>query len=222
MMARFIPGFRLAPTLLAVVALLAVAAGAAPRAAAQEAHVPRAQAFVDELTGEAVGFLNSGQVSPQETRRRFQELFNEAFAVRAIAQFVLGRFWNTASPEVRENFVQLFEDVTIRVWSDRFVDFAALGGGGNFFEVVGASAAPSPAAGQKAAVVRTLFKGSSDDIRVDWRVASVNGDEFKITDVIIEGVSLVNTQREEFTSVLRRNDNDVARLNALLRSRLNP
>ena len=168
---------------------------------AQE-YVDRSKQFIEVLADRAIATA-AADLTDAEVRHQIQELLNDGFAVRGIARYVLGRYWRRASEDDRAEYLELFEDVVISISADRLSKYS-----GQSFEVTTAVAATSANSREQAAIVRSLFHVSDESqVRVDWRVASL-GDTYKITDVVLEGVSLANTYRDEFTSVVRRDGID--------------
>ncbi len=173
---------------------IAVVSAPAP---AQE-YVDRSKQFIEGLADRAIDTANA-DLPDEQVRQEIRSLINDGFAVRGIARYVLGRYWRRASEEDRAEYLKLFEDVVIGVSADRLSQYS-----GESFEVTNAVAATSANPQEQATIVRSIFHISdSSQVRVDWRVAS-RGDNYKITDVVLEGVSLANTYRDEFTSVVRR------------------
>ncbi len=164
---------------------------------AQE-YVDGSKQFVQVLADRAVATAMA-DLPDHQVRDEIRDLLYEGFAVKGIARFVLGRYWRAASDEERAEYLQLFEEVVINTSAGRLADYS-----GQAFEITLAVAATSASASEQAAIVRSRFYVSEDSpVRVDWRVAS-KGDNYKITDVILEGVSLATTYRDEFSAVVRR------------------
>src|SRR5215472_16180825 len=90
--------------------------------------------FMNELWIRAVDVL-SRKISPTVRQARFRELFETDFDVPGIARFVLGRYWRSASEREQQEFLQLFEDYVVFVYSARLADF-----GGEIFKVRGSRA----------------------------------------------------------------------------------
>lgn len=171
-----------------------------PAAAVPEAEViAGAEQFIESLADEAINTLTTDNLTTDARRDGFREMLNDGFAVNGIARFVMGRYWRQASDEQRDEYLALFEQVIVSVWADRFTEYS-----GQRFEIVESAMAQSARSDEQATLVRTLFWTAPDaPVRIDWRVAS-NGELYKITDVLIEGVSMAQTYRDEFASVMRR------------------
>ncbi len=170
--------------------------------------------FVSALAERAMATLGDADASSDDRQQRFRELFNDAFAVKGIGKFVLGRHWRAATAEERAEYLILFEDQMVATWADRFTDYS-----GNQFEIKKSRAAKSLSPNETVAIVESTFwTGPNATIRVDWRVAS-NDTVYKITDIYVEGVSLANTHRAEFASAFRRYGGTIEGLLQAMRDR---
>jgi phospholipid transport system substrate-binding protein len=165
--------------------------------------------FIRNLADKAVAALTVEDITRAERVRRFRILLNEHFDVRTIGRFVLGRYWRKASEEERAEFLILFEGLIVDTYVDRFAKYS----------------------GQALSVTKT--EDSRDDsivysridrpsggppVGVAWRLRLRDG-RYLIIDVMVEGVSMGQTQRSEFASVIRRNGGSVEGLLAKLRAR---
>lgn len=162
-----------------------------------------ATAFIAGLADRAISALTPPGISLQEREARARTLLNDNFAVPTIGQFVLGRYWKTATAEERDEYLQLFEDLIVVTYVDRFSRYS----------------------GEKLTVTRTVSDEQSGDvivyseiarptgrpIEVGWRVRR-SPPSFKIVDVYVEGVSMGQTQRSDFGSVLRNNGGSMTAL----------
>jgi len=164
--------------------------------------------FMNKLWSRTTEVL-AKKIPPAERLSRFRQLFQADFDGAEIARFVLGRYWRSASEEERQEFLKLFEDYVVYVYGTRLSDF-----NGETFRVRG-----SRTDGNGTIVSTDVFTpGATAPIKVDWRLIAENGG-FKITDVIIEGISLLVTQRSEFASVIQRHGGQVGGLLALMREK---
>lgn len=179
-----------------------------------DSHIQASADFISTLADRAINTVTDSALSVDERRAKFRELFREGFAVSGIARFVLGRYWRKASDAERDEYLKLFENVIVTTWADRFSQYS-----GQKFEVNGAQPAPSASDKENVALVDSrFFVDPSTPVRIEWRVAS-RGDLFKIVDVSVEGISMANTQRDEFNSVIRKNGGEISALLDELRSR---
>jgi phospholipid transport system substrate-binding protein len=136
-------------------------------------------------------------------------LFQANFDGPGIARFVLGRYWRSASQDEQQEFLRLFEDYVVFVYGTRFSSLS-----GETLKIRGSRAEES------GVVVSTdiISPGGEAPIKIDWRLVTDNG-VFKINDVVIEGISMMVTQRSEFASVIQRHGGQVSGLLSLMREK---
>lgn len=195
------------PTFIAILALMMAALPSSVPAAPVTAG---AQDFIQSIANETVSVLQDESLQTDQRTERLGALFNRHFAVEEIAQFVLGRHWRTASESERETYVELFRDFIVFGYAQRFGDFA-----GERLRVRGASAVDDNTAIVNSEIVRP---GQQSNVRVDWRVMETNG-SFQIHDVVVEGVSMAQTQRSDFAATIRQRGS-VAGLNQALQQKV--
>ena len=174
----------------------------------REATAQDARGFVSTLGTEAIQVLGPS-VSPAQRLARFRELFRNDFDVPGIGQFVLGRYWRTATPQEQQDFLALFQEYIVRAYSARLAEY-----GGEPFRVTG-----SRPNGAETVVSSEIIRTNGSRIAVDWYLID-RGGAHKITDVYVGGVSMKVTQRDEFASVIQRNGGQVGALIAQLRQKL--
>jgi len=167
-----------------------------------------ADLFMSQLWGQTVEVL-SNKVPRAERLARFRQLFQADFDGPGIARFVLGRYWRSATEPEQQEFLKLFEDYVVFVYGTRLSNFS-----GETFKLRGSRTDAS------GTIVSTDIISPSGDapIKVDWRLITDHG-SFKINDVIIEGISMLVTQRSEFASVIQRHGGQVGELLAMMRER---
>ena len=164
--------------------------------------------FITSLADKAIAALTEEGIDREKRVARFRKLLNENFAVKSIGRWVLGRYWRKATYAERSEFLKLFENLIVTTYVDRFEKYS----------------------GETLTVTKTVVKKAGDaivfsqitrsqgvkPINVDWRVRATEG-KYKIVDVIVEGISMGQTQRSEFASVIRRSGGNVKGLIAALR-----
>ncbi len=176
---------------------------AAPRAAtAQDART-----FIGTLGTQAIEVLGPSVPAAQRLSR-FRELFHNDFDVPGIGQFVLGRYWRTATPQEQQEFLGLFQEYIVRAYSARLGEY-----GGEPFRVTGTR--PN---GDETVVTSEIVRSNGNRIAVDWYL--IGRGQYKITDVYVGGVSMKVTQRDEFAAVIQRNGGRVEGLITQLRQKL--
>jgi phospholipid transport system substrate-binding protein len=163
--------------------------------------------FMSEMWTRAVEIL--GKKAPQTERlARFRELFQADFDGPGIARFVLGRYWRSASEEEQQEFLRLFEDYVVFVYGTRFSSLS-----GETLKMRGSRAE------ERGVIVSSeIISPSEAPVKVDWRLIT-DGGVVKISDVVIEGISMMVTQRSEFASVIQRHGGQVSGLLSLMREK---
>ena len=179
-------------------ALFILGVYAAPAMA--EVNAAQAQKFVEDVTNDGIENIINANVSQKEKDKRFATLFNNALDMKFIGQFVLGRYWRTATPEQRDAFIKAYREMNIKTWSKRFDEFK-----GRNFKFIGTT--PSNSANQ-IFVNSEVPMPEGQPAKVVWRVKQT-GDTFKIVDIIIENVSLAITARNEYSAYIKKSPNGV-------------
>lgn len=163
--------------------------------------------FVKNMGDKAFASLSEAGLTPDERTARFRALLNEAFDLPRIARFTLGRYWRTASDEEKAEFVALFEKFVIQSYSNRFQDMS-----GQKLKVVG----EREISASQALVLSEIEIPGKPPVKINWRVRSKD-DMKKIVDVMVEGISMSVTQRDEFAAVIRQTGGKVGGLIKALR-----
>ena len=184
--------------------LFATASSAAPPGV----NPADAVAFMNQLWDRAVEVL-SNKADPAVREARFRQLFHEDFDCTGIARFVLGRYWRAANEAEQREFVKLFEDYAVYVYTARLGDF-----GGETFKI-----RESRSDGDGVIVSTDIMSpGALTPLRIDWRLEYGNG-AYKINDLIVEGISMIAIHRSEFASVVQRNGGQVGGVIAMMREK---
>jgi len=169
------------------------------------------QVFVDGLVQQALTMLNNPQMSDAEREQRFSTLLQTGFDIPRIARFVLGRYWLSASDQERSQFSHLFAQWVIQTYAARFKDYSG--------ETVKVTGARTESPTSYVVSSRLIRPNGAPPTTIYWHVNKV-GDDLKIVDVEVEGVSMALTEREEIASAIQRNGGTVAGLNQQLKQRV--
>ncbi len=187
----------LKPILIAVL-VLAPLSWLTPAPANAGALEDGAVTFIEKLVKDGIDSLTSNTVQRDQRIQNFRILFNERFHVPAIARFALGRkAWNEATKEQQAEYMQLFEDLMVVSYVDRFAAYS-----GESLRIVKAVADDASRATVHTDIVR-LNAADTKPVSVLWRVGT-NGKFYKVLDLVIEGVSLSINYQRDFNSTLRR------------------
>lgn len=174
-------------------------------------NASEAESFVKNVTAEAITDIINANIPQTEKDTRFSALFNKALDLDFIGQFVLGRYWKTATPTQRKEFISVYRQLNVSTWSKRFDEFK-----GKEFIFKGTS--PSKSKGQ-IFVNSVVPMDEGEPAKVDWRVREKNGD-YKVVDIIIENVSLAITARNEYTAFIKNNAGGINALIANLKAKI--
>lgn len=177
-----------------------------------QVNAEKAEDFIRSTTAKGVEEIINANVSDAEKDKRFYDLLNGALDMDFIGQFVLGRNWRTATPTQRADFIKVYRDLNIKTWSKRFNEFK-----GKNFAFKGT--APSTSKGQ-VFVNTEVPMDQGAPAKVLWRVRE-KGNDYKIVDIVIEGVSLAQASRSEYTSFIKNNPGGLNALIKDLSDRLN-
>ena len=169
-------------------------------------------AVVAALGNKALAEIKRGEAARPQMEAGFKVLLETYFDVPSISRFVLARYWKVASDGERREFTQLFEDLVVQSYAARFSQYS-----GETFKVEKVvKDQPSPG---DAIVDCQVQAAGQQPVRAEWRLRN-DGGHYRIVDVKIEGVSMVQTFRDEFASVIRTNGGTVAGLNEALRKKI--
>lgn len=163
--------------------------------------------FVKSLGDKAFASLGEQGISQDERIKRFQELLNNAFDLPRIARFTLGRYWRVATDAEKAEFVELFEKFVIQAYSARFQDLS-----GKKLTVIQSREVSAT----QALVLSEILMPGKPSVKINWRVHSKDT-QHKIVDVMVEGISMSVTQRDEFAAVIRQTGGKVDGLIKALR-----
>lgn len=164
----------------------------APDALASEKAA--ATKFIDRLNDSAFNVLQSQRLSPDQKETAVRKLLSENFDFNLIGKFVLGSSWRKATGDQRKEYLSLFKEYVLAIYTRRLVQYS-----GQKIQVVGAKAIGK----RDVLVITILARPSGPPLKANWRVRSNHG-EHQILDVVVAGVSMVVTQRSDFRSIIRR------------------
>jgi len=192
-------------TFLGVVATLLVTVGRSGAAYAQSSGED-ARRFIESLAQRAITTVADKQLPQSERVDHFRTLFVSSFDIPEIGRFVLSRYWRMATAEQQRDFLALFEQITILTWARRFADY-----NGERLETLDAS----PDGDRGWIIDSRIVKPQGPQNRVQWRVRQGPGGDFRVFDIVAEGVSMAITLRSDYVATMQIND---GRLDGLLSS----
>ena len=190
---------------------LAAAAALLPLAFPAGAAEPSAaQRFIQVLGDRTVEALNRAGSDEAARAREMRAVLDSSVDVPAVARIVLGRSWRQASEAQRREYLELFRSLTLGILAQRFSDYT----GSERFVVAGAR----PAGGEDVMVRSQILYTDYPPLDVDWRVRRPEAEKPVIVDIVVEGVSMILTNRSDVDAIVGRRGIDG--LLAELRSRI--
>lgn len=173
--------------LIALAALLGVLVSTPMLAASPDA----AKAFVDGFASKVLAIVSNSSGSRSDKQAQIETLFSDKVDIDYIAKFVLGPSWRTATATQQAAYVAAYKPFILKNYSGRLTKYS-----GQTYTLKGARSE-----GDTAYVTMLINDPDGQSITLDYRLREAGG-SFKITDITVEGVSLLNTQRSEFKSVV--------------------
>ena len=155
-----------------------------------------AEAFVALNGDRMIAILD--EPAGSERNQHFYDWLREVFALEKIAELALGPYRQSATPEQLAQYNEAFANYIVTTYLARFDTFT-----GYVFKV----GQGQPLNNNNVAVRTTITDQSGKPYLVDFRVRSANG-SFQVLDVVVEGLSMFKTQRDEFSSVIQRSGLD--------------
>ena len=184
--ARLLAAAAVAASLTLILGFTSIDALAAPK---------DAENFVRERGAEAIAVLSKPGLTDQEYAREFVAFVDRSFDAPAMAQFALGIYWRQANETQRAEFVKLYRDYFINTYSQRFRQFS-----GERFDVLGVRAVNATENLVQSRIVRPA---QAQPISIEWHVREAAGQQ-RVVDLIIEGLRLGITLRDEFSAIVQQ------------------
>ena len=156
--------------------------------------------FVNRLADNMINNVLTADVPQDEKLSRFRAEFTEALDLKNIGQFVLGIYWRKATPTEKEAFLKAFMDFTTKTWADRFDSYQGQ-------KIV--------FSGVRNAERNQLYVDSTiqnnPPVEVIWRLKQKDNG-YRIIDIIVEGVSMAMSYRNEYSAYLQAHGGSVCEL----------
>ncbi|MDP6873179.1 MAG: ABC transporter substrate-binding protein [Alphaproteobacteria bacterium] len=179
----------------------------APAAGPETVNPDHAISALKKLSHQAVSILNNGKLDQSSRIAQFHGLMSRDFDIPLMARFALGRHWKRADTDQRTAYVDAFSKFLLHNYAPKIAGAKVAR-----FDVLSARRA-----GKRDVMVQSrIARGNGQILKLVWRMRQRNG-QFRVIDVVAEGVSLALTKRQEFAAILKANGGDVAPLITRLR-----
>jgi len=163
-------------------------------------HSIEADIFVQSTVNRASKIL-SENIPKEEKIEKLKSIAEDTVDITGIGFYTLGSKRKTLSDEQKSIYKKLFKNYFLKSFSSRLAEYS-----NPQIDVIG-----KEVLNEKYTIVNSLLKGTSErpEIKIDWRVYTKDPKNPLIRDLIIEGLSLARTQKEEFASILNSNDGNI-------------
>jgi len=159
------------------------------------------KAFISELVKDAIKTLSNKNISKADKEKKIKEIALEYIDINALGMYTLGNKRKTLDKDTLREYKILFEKYFLKSLTSRLKDYTE-----KKFEVIS-----SDQKSETYTIVNSKIAESSSqpEIKIDWRVYTKNVTKPLIRDLIVEGLSLAKTQKEEFASILNSNKDNI-------------
>ena len=162
--------------------------------------------FVQSTVNRASKIL-SENISKEKKMDELRLIAKETVDIRGIGFYTLGSVRKTLNDDQKKRYAILFEEYFLKSFSSRLAEYTNPEIDVQSKEILS----------ENYTIVNSLLKGTPErpEVKIDWRIYTKKPENPLIRDLIIEGLSLARTQKEEFSSILNSNENDI---NALFKT----
>lgn len=162
--------------------------------------------FLQEFGNGAIEVIGNKELAPEERRTAFSGLLAEGFYMDRIAKLALGQHWRSASEDERKSYSRAFKSYVVATYDRRLSGYS-----GQKLSVKGWRPV------KKDALVESEIEGDGQRARIEWRLTETD-QGWRILDIVVEGVSMLVTQRNEFSAIIEREGSVAALIDHLERA----
>ena len=157
--------------------------------------------FVNELVNDAISKLSDKNLDKNQKSNFIEQVAIENVDINALGLYTLGELRKSSSENDIDNYQKSFEKYFLKSLTSRLSDYSS-----SKFEVLSDE---KKSAKYTIVSSKVIPSDGSPEIKIDWRIYTKNPEKPLIRDLIVEGLSLARTQKEEFASILNSNNNDI-------------
>ena len=168
--------------------------------------------FISEIVEEAKVVLNS-EISKEEKAKKLSDIALKTVDIKGIGYYTLGSKRKELTPDELKKYEDIFQKYFLKSFTSRLTDYSD-----PKIDVLSAEVLS-----EKYTIVKTLLRATDKkpEVKIDWRIYTKDPSKPLIRDLIVEGLKLARTQKEEFASILSSNDNDINALFSKLEEFIN-
>ena len=157
--------------------------------------------FINELVNDAISKLADKSLNKDEKASFVEKIALDNVDINALSLYTLGELRKSSNEEDISNYKKTFQQYFLKSLTSRLTDYSS-----SKFEIMGED---KKSTNYTIVNSRVIPEDGGIEIIIDWRVYTKNPDKPLIRDLIVEGLSLARTQKEEFASILSANNNDI-------------
>ncbi len=157
--------------------------------------------FVNELVNDAITKLSDKDLNKDQKSSFIKNIALDNVDINALGLYTLGELRKSSSKSDIADYQETFEKYFLKSLTSRLTDYSS-----SKFEIVGED---KKSTNYTIVSSKILPGDGGPEIKIDWRIYTKNPDKPLIRDLIVEGLSLARTQKEEFSSILSSNNNDI-------------
>ena len=159
--------------------------------------------FITEIVDEAKKILVDSNTKEFKTKK-LSEVALKTVDIKGVAYYSIGKYRKNLNDEQLNEYLSLFEKYFLKSFTSRLTDYSD-----PKIDVIS-----TDVLNPKYTIVKSILVATDKkpEVKIEWRVYTKNPDKPLIRDLIIEGLSLARTQKEEFASVIESNNGDVTKL----------
>ena len=146
----------------------------------------------------------SSKLSDDEKIKRLKEIGERSVDIKGVGFYTLGKYRKTLTDDQKKQYEELFKAYFLKSFSGRLVGYSD----------AKIAVISEEIKNEKYTIVYSKLIGTSErpEIKIDWRVYTKNPENPLVRDLVIEGLSLARTQKEEFNSIISNNDGNIEAL----------
>ena len=157
--------------------------------------------FISELVNDVINKLSDKNLSKEEKSKFIENVAIENVDINALGLYTLGELRKSSDTTIILKYQKSFEKYFLKSLTSRLSDYSK-----SKFTIVGTD---KKSVNYTIVSTKVTPEDGSPEIKIDWRIYTKDPSKPLIRDLIVEGLSLARTQKEEFSSILTSNNNDI-------------
>ena len=166
-----------------------------------KAYSSNPEQFISEIVTDAINTLSDTSLSKEKKSNFVENIALENVDINALGLYTLGELRKSSDEQTLQKYQNSFERYFLKNLTSRLSDYSS-----SKFEILGSEQKSS---NYTIVSSKVIPENGGPEIKIDWRIYTKNPDKPLIRDLIVEGLSLARTQKEEFSSILISNNNNI-------------